>query len=77
MSNDLDTAYRRLDEGHRAWHLALDGYHKIDDFRAGINSAIQSFRNLTFALQKQKAGLPNFDKGSSYKTQLYFSMSAG
>lgn len=57
----LDTAYNRLDEAHRAWHTALDGYHRIDDFRAGINTAIQALRNLTFALQKQKESLPDFD----------------
>ena len=57
----LDTAYNRLDEAHRAWHTALDGYHRIDDFRAGINTAIQALRNLTFALQKHKDGLPDFD----------------
>ncbi len=57
----LTVAYVRLDEAHRAWHSALDGYHRIDDFRAGVNSAIQSFRNLTFALQKQKDCLQDFD----------------
>ncbi len=57
----LDTAYNRLDEAHRSWHNALSGYHKINDFRAGINSAIQALRNLTFAIQKQKDNLPNFD----------------
>lgn len=57
----LDTAYNRLDEAHRAWHTALEGYHRIEDFRAGINTAIQALRNITFALQKQKDQLPNFD----------------
>lgn len=57
----LDTAYNRLDEAHRAWHTALDGYHRIEDFRAGVNTAIQALRNLTFALQKQKDSLPDFD----------------
>lgn len=57
----LDTAYNRLDEAHRAWHTALDGYHRIEDFRAGVNTSIQALRNLTFALQKQKSSLPDFD----------------
>ncbi|MEN9582491.1 MAG: hypothetical protein RL641_445 [Candidatus Parcubacteria bacterium] len=61
MSTPLDTAYNRLDEAHRAWHTALNGYHRIEDFRAGINTAIQALRNLTFALQKQKDSLPDFD----------------
>ena len=61
MLSLLDTAYNRLDEAHRAWHMALAGYHRIDDFRAGINTAIQSLRNITFTLQSQKDGLPNFD----------------
>ncbi len=60
-TSPLDTAYNRLDEAHRAWHGALNGYHKIGDFRANINTAIQAIRNLTFALQKQKDNLPNFD----------------
>jgi hypothetical protein len=57
----LQTSYNRFDEAHRSWHLALDGYHSVDDFRANINSMIQSLRNITFALQKQKNDLPNFD----------------
>lgn len=61
VKNPLDIAYNRLDEAHRAWHNALTGYHQIDDFRAGINTAIQALRNLTFALQKQKDSLSNFD----------------
>ncbi|MFA6353677.1 MAG: hypothetical protein WCW93_01985 [Candidatus Paceibacterota bacterium] len=61
IKSPLDIAYNRLDEAHRAWHLALNGYHKIDDFRAGINSAIQSLRNLTFALQSEKSNFSNFD----------------
>ena len=60
-NSHLEAAYNRLDEAHRAWHLALSGYHKVDDFRAGVNSAIQSLRNITFALQNQKNNLPNFD----------------
>ncbi|OHB14757.1 MAG: hypothetical protein A2431_00275 [Candidatus Zambryskibacteria bacterium RIFOXYC1_FULL_39_10] len=61
MNTPLDAAYNRLDEAHRAWHSALSGYHRIDDFRAGINGAIQALRNLTFVLQKQKDNLANFD----------------
>jgi hypothetical protein len=61
IKSPLEVAYNRLDEAHRAWHLALAGYHKISDFRAGINSAIQALRNATFALQKQKENLPGFD----------------
>ncbi|MFZ3020297.1 MAG: hypothetical protein WA051_02140 [Minisyncoccia bacterium] len=57
----LDSSYNRLDEAHRAWHLALMGYHNISDFRAGINSAIQALRNITFMLQNQKNNLQNFD----------------
>lgn len=60
-SSPLDTAYNRLDEAHRAWHFALNGYHRIGDFRAGINANIQALRNLTFALQKQKDSLAGFD----------------
>ncbi len=50
----LDTAYNRLDEAHRAWHTALDGYHRIEDFRAGVNTAIQAFQNLVYALEYQR-----------------------
>ena len=62
LMTPLTTAYNRLDEAHRAFHLALKGYHQIDDFRAAINSAIQALRNVTFALQNQKAKLLGFDK---------------
>lgn len=61
QKSPLDSAYNRLDEAHRAWHTALEGYHRIEDFRAGINTAIQALRNITFALQKQKDQLQNFD----------------
>jgi hypothetical protein len=60
--NYLQTAYNRLDEVHRSWHLALENYHDINGFRANINSAIQSLRNITFALQKQKDNLSGFDE---------------
>lgn len=62
MNNtNLDTPYNRLDEVHRAWHLSLNGYHSVEDFRAGINSSIQSLRNVTFTLQKQLNHLDGFD----------------
>ncbi len=61
QKSSLYSAYNRLDEAHRAWHTAMTGYHRIDDFRAGINTAIQALRNITFALQNQKEQLPNFD----------------
>lgn len=57
----LKTAFNRLDELHRAFHNAISGYHNQNDFRAAINSAIQSSRNITFALQSQKNNLNNFD----------------
>lgn len=62
MKSILDTSYNRLDEAHRAWHGALDGYHRIEDFRANVNTAIQALRNVTFALQKQKDNLIGFDE---------------
>jgi len=61
LNSPLEVSYNRLDEAHRAWHLALNGYHKIEDFRAGVNSTIQSLRNLTFALQSAKSNLAGFD----------------
>jgi hypothetical protein len=63
-NSPLSTAYNRLDEAHRAWHIALDGYHRIEDFRAGVNSALQAFQNLVYALeyQKEQQTIPGFDK---------------
>jgi hypothetical protein len=61
MESPTSTAYNRLDEAHRAWHNALNGYHAVEDFRAAVNSAIQSYRNLTFVLQSQKSNLPGFE----------------
>lgn len=57
----LQSAHNRLNECHRAWHGALDGYQSAEEFRADLNTAIQALRNVTFALQARKDPLSGFD----------------
>lgn len=46
---------------HVHWHTALDAYYDPDGFRLALNSLVQSLRNVTWVLQKQKSDLPGFD----------------
>jgi hypothetical protein len=45
---------------HALLHAAGDAYMQPDDFRLQLNSLVQNLRNVTWLLQKQKGGLPNF-----------------
>jgi hypothetical protein len=53
---------RRLGDLHRFWHQAEQAYFEPDDFRVAIQAAIQTARQVSFVLQKQKARVPDFDK---------------
>jgi hypothetical protein len=53
----LGSAETRLQELHSHWHSALGNYNDPDGFRIALNACLQSSRNLTFAVQKQKAFL--------------------
>ncbi|MEU9899670.1 hypothetical protein ACIBCS_42215 [Streptomyces phaeochromogenes] len=55
-------AHRRLMDCHATWHAMADSYMEPDTFRMHLNSLLQSLRNVTFLLQKQKAELPKFDE---------------
>lgn len=55
------TAQKRLEEGHRWWHGCLDNYDDPPSFQANLNACIQALRNVTFALQKEKRLIPDFD----------------
>lgn len=57
----IETAENRLREAHRRWHDCADSYHSPEDFRDGLNSAIQALRNVTFALQSAKSKIEGFD----------------
>jgi hypothetical protein len=57
----LDAVDRRLDDVHRFWHKAERAYFDPDEFRISIQAAIQTSRQVSFVLQKHKAGIPNFD----------------
>lgn len=55
------TANKRLFDARTHWVRALDAYFSPEDFRIEINACIQALRNVTFALQADKARIPNFD----------------
>lgn len=58
----LVTVHRRLDEAHRLWHQMSETYGDPEVFRMNLNNTIQTLRNVTFHLQKQKSEIPNFDE---------------
>ena len=55
------TAHKRLAEAHRFWHECLEEYHDPEGFRVKLNACIQALRNVTFALQKEKSLIEDFD----------------
>lgn len=57
----IETAENRLREAHRRWHDCADSYNSPEDFRDGLNSAIQALRNVTFALQSVKSEIDGFE----------------
>lgn len=57
----LQPAHARLNEAHRHWHDAADAYADPEGFRTYLNACVQTLRNVTFVVQKQKSGLPAFD----------------
>lgn len=58
----MDGAESRLREAHRRWHECLDSYQEPENFRDGLNAALQALRNVTFVLQKAKSQIPGFDE---------------
>lgn len=55
------TGHRRLEEVHRFWHECLAGYQDPEEFRIKLNACIQAVRNTTFAIQKEKNRVAEFD----------------
>ncbi|MGI4880689.1 MAG: hypothetical protein ACRYG4_24760 [Janthinobacterium lividum] len=53
---------RRLSDLHRFWHQAEHAYFDPDEFRVAIQAAIQTARQVSFVLQKNKNLIPNFEK---------------
>jgi len=53
---------RRLSDLHQFWHQAERAYFNPDEFRLAIQAAIQTARQVSFVLQKNKELIPDFDK---------------
>ncbi len=67
----LQSVHGRLNEAHNFWHDMLTAYQKPEEFRIGLNAAIQALRNITFVLQYEKSAIPEFDKWyESYRDQM-------
>jgi hypothetical protein len=58
----IPTTHRRLVDAHVLWHQSLDSYRDPERFRANLNASLQALRNITFALQGEKAAFGDFDK---------------
>ncbi len=56
----LKPAFSRLDDARIHWQQAEDNYFDPQGFRVAVNACIQTLRNVTFALQKNKKNIPNF-----------------
>lgn len=57
----VNMAHKRLMDCHAHWHMTAKSYLDPEGFRLNLNSLIQSLRNVTWILQKQKKDLDNFD----------------
>ena len=66
----VGTLNRRLAEVATFWHQCLKEYNKIDNFLSSLNALIQSLRNITFVLQKNKSILPDFDNWYEKKQEI-------
>jgi hypothetical protein len=53
---------RRLEDVHHFWHQAERAYFEPDGFRIAIQAAIQTARQVSFVLQKNKALIPDFEE---------------
>jgi hypothetical protein len=53
---------RRLEDVHRFWHQAERAYFEPDEFRVAIQAAIQTARQVSFVLQKNKALIHDFEE---------------
>lgn len=64
LENDcpIPNAHRRLLQTHALWHQTLDSYADPGLFVVNLNARIQSLRNVTFVLQKEKHGVPDFSE---------------
>lgn len=60
---------RRLSDLHRFWHQAERAYFDPDEFRVAIQAAIQTARQVSFVLQKNKTVIPDFDKWYAARQQ--------
>ena len=65
LDNELN-ASARLREVFSFWHKSAETYFEPEEFRINLNACIQSIRNVTFLLQKQKNEIENFN--TWYKT---------
>ncbi len=52
---------RRLAEPAKFWYQCIDEYNDLNEFLSSLNALIQSLRNVTFVIQKQKDKIPNFE----------------
>jgi len=57
----LKSVHKRMDETHHLWHETLSSYPFPERFCLNLNNCIQTLRNVTFHLQKQKDTIKNFE----------------
>jgi hypothetical protein len=57
----IDKCWRRLEDCHELWHQAEATYFEPEKFRLFLQTFIVTIRTVTFLLQKEKDGIPDFD----------------
>lgn len=57
----LPNTHQRLRQAHILWHQASESYQDVDRFLTNVNGLIQELRNVTFILQSEKSGFPDFE----------------
>lgn len=63
--SELECPFRdvhtRIEDAREFWIECHRNYSNPDSFRKNLNACIQTLRNVTWALQKRKDAIPNFD----------------
>jgi hypothetical protein len=63
----IPRTHTRLRQAHLAWHETFEAYPDADEFCRRLNAVIPALRSVTWMLQKEKHGDPDFD--SWYEAQ--------
>lgn len=57
----IRNTHSRLKQAHLAWHETFEAYPDADEFCRRLNTVIPTLRSITWMLQKEKHGDPDFE----------------